>query len=185
MVLPRRCRNTCPGWNSSRKFPCLVGRVLTADARPSTGRPANSAPLDLASNGCRAAAERLCRHLDHRHEGLPLPFGDLAVEVDQALEMPVAHHRGGIEPDVADGWRHDGLEVECPAELVGEQVRIVAAKRLDDRNVDLEHDEEGRREPAAGFEPAHGSLAHTGTASELLLREAEELTDASGLTPER
>src|SRR2546425_6509108 len=58
IVLPRLWRKTCPGRNSSRKLPCLVGRLATGPSLSGPRAPPSTAAAPLGPRAGRARSPR-------------------------------------------------------------------------------------------------------------------------------
>src|SRR5262249_43005721 len=114
-----------------------------------------------------------------REQRLALAFGDVAVEEDELLESRVLRDRRRVEADVADAGRYSLLDLDGLPELVVQERGVDLEERAAHRDVDLQHDEQRRREAS----PRNGSALVTRVPArgtrELVLRQTEEFSDAA------
>src|SRR2546425_4283850 len=74
IVLPRLWRKTCPGRNSSRKLPCLVGRLATGPSLSGPRAPPSTAAAPSALEQVRRDHHALHlrgRRIERRHRHHP------------------------------------------------------------------------------------------------------------------
>src|SRR5579862_7073177 len=119
---------------------------------------------------------------DQREEPVAVLDRHSAEEADHLRQLRLDGDGKLIERGLRarDAAAADGHQL---AGLGGEQFRVDFRERLAHGGVDLHHDDERRSSDLTHLEPAHGSLAHTRQARELLLRETDELPQAARVAP--
>src|SRR5437763_6373443 len=120
------------------------------------------------------------QHRPHdRQHTRPLTFGCASIEPDELFDRVVRRQRQVRGAEAAARWGEGTLHLERLLQLGAEERGIHLPELACERRVDLQDDQERRRQAFPRFEPAERPLADAGQSRQPVLGQANEFPNAT------